>query len=104
MSQWILKTLGPDVPLHFTQFRPMYLIKNLPPTPVSTLEKLRQMAIQEGLHYVYLGNIPGHEGENTYCPKCKNLVIQRVGFEIEKIEIREGKCKFCQTPIPGIWT
>jgi len=104
MAQWILKEIGPDTPLHFSQFHPMYLIKNLPPTPVSTLEKLRQTAIQEGLHYVYLGNIPGHEGENTYCPKCKRIIIQRFGFEIKRIELKGGLCKFCQTRIPGIWS
>lgn len=104
MAQWILKEIGPDTPLHFSQFHPMYLIKNLPPTPVSTLEKLRQTAIQEGLRYVYLGNIPGHEGENTYCPKCKKIIIQRFGFEIKKIEMKGSQCKFCQTPIPGIWS
>ena len=59
----------------------MYLIKNLPPTPVSTLEKLRRIALDEGLHYVYIGNIPGHEGENTFCPKCRKAVIERNGYD-----------------------
>ncbi len=104
MAQWILKEIGPDRPLHFTQFHPMYLIKNLPPTPVSTLEKLRQIALQEGLHYVYLGNVPGHEGENTFCPSCKKMIIRRIGFDIDQIELKGGACKFCQTPIPGIWS
>ena len=103
MARWILKEVGPDTPLHFSQFHPMYLIKNLPPTPVSTLEKLRLIALQEGLHYVYLGNVPGHEGENTYCPGCKKVIIQRFGYEIKKIELKGGACKFCQTRIPGIW-
>ena len=60
MSQWIMKEIGPDVPLHFSRFYPMYLVKNLPPTPVSTLEKAQKIALEEGLHYVYIGNIPGH--------------------------------------------
>jgi len=63
----------------------MYLIKNLPPTPVSTLERLRDIALQEGLHYVYLGNIPGHPGENTYCPNCGQPVIERYGYTIKKL-------------------
>jgi len=103
MARWVNKEIGPDVPVHFTRFFPMYLIKNLPPTPVSTLEKLRQIALQEGLHYVYMGNIPGHEGGNTICPKCRKIVVQRYGFEIEKNALEGGKCPTCQNPIPGIW-
>lgn len=103
MCQWILKETSPDVPLHFSRFYPMYLIKNLPPTPISTLEKARQIAMEEGLHYVYVGNIPGHQAESTFCPKCKNIVIQRIGFQIKQIDLQEGKCKFCDNPIPGIW-
>jgi pyruvate formate lyase activating enzyme len=104
MSRWILEKAGADVPVHFSRFHPMYLVKNLPPTPVSTLEKLRDAALSEGLHYVYLGNIPGHAGENTYCPKCRNAVITRQGYHIERVEIKGGKCKFCANPIPGIWS
>lgn len=103
MCRWIREEIGPDVPLHFSRFHPMYLIKNLPPTPVSTLEKARAVARGEGLHYVYIGNVPGHEGENTYCPRCQNLIIQRVGFAVEKIEMENGQCRFCQNPIPGYW-
>jgi pyruvate formate lyase activating enzyme len=104
MSQWILREIGPEVPFHFTQFHPMYLIKNLPPTPISTLEKLRQTALQEGLHYVYTGNIPGHEGENTYCSKCRMMVIERNGFKIVRNELKEGTCPNCRNRVPGIWT
>lgn len=104
LSQWIMKEIGPDVPIHFTQFRPMYLVKNLPLTPVSTLEKARKIALEEGLHYVYIGNVYGHRAESTFCPNCKNIVIQRVGYEIKKIDITGGKCKHCNTPIPGIWS
>jgi len=104
MCQWIMAEIGPDFPLHFSRFHPMYLIKNLPPTPLSTLEKLWKIAQEQGLHYVYIGNVPGHQAENTYCPKCKNIVIQRVGYDIQKVEIKGGRCKFCNTPIPGIWS
>jgi pyruvate formate lyase activating enzyme len=103
MARWILREVGPDVPLHFTRFSPMYLIKNLPPTPVSTLEKLRRIALDEGLRYVYLGNIPGHEGENTICPKCRATLVRRYGFEIETNVIKGGTCPSCQNPIPGLW-
>lgn len=104
MCRWIMKEIGPDVPLHFSRFHPMYLIKNLPPTPVSTLEKTRAVALEEGLHYVYIGNVPGHAAENTYCPRCRNQVIERMGFQVNKIELRDGSCKICQNPIPGIWS
>lgn len=103
MCQWIIKEIGPDVPLHFSRFHPMYLVKNLPSTPVSTLEELRQIALEEGIHYVYIGNIPGHKAESTFCSKCQNMIVERVGFEIRKIEIQGGTCKFCKNPIPGVW-
>jgi pyruvate formate lyase activating enzyme len=103
MCRWIIKEIGPDVPLHFSRFHPMYLLKNLPPTPLSSLEKARAAALEEGLNYVYVGNVPGHQAENTYCPKCKNMVIQRVGYSIQKMELKYGRCRFCRHPIPGIW-
>ncbi len=104
LCQWIMNEIGPDVPLHFSRFHPMYLLKNLPPTPIPTLERARNIAISEGIHYVYIGNVPGHEGESTYCPYCKNLLVERVGYQIQKINIKHGKCKFCQKSIPGIWS
>jgi pyruvate formate lyase activating enzyme len=98
-----MKEIGPDVPLHFSRFAPMYLVKNLPPTPVSTLEKAHKTALEEGIHHVYIGNVPGHSAESTYCPKCKEMVIKRIGYQINKIELKGGKCKSCNNPIPGIW-
>ncbi len=103
MCRWLLKEIGPDVPVHFSRFHPMYLLKNLPPTPVSTLEKLHSLAKKEGLRYVYIGNIPGHQAESTYCPFCGNLIIERVGYKVGRVELRQGRCRFCQSPIPGIW-
>jgi len=104
MCQWVLREIGPDVPLHFSRFHPMYLMKNLPPTPISTLERARNIAIKEGIHYVYIGNVPGHKAENTYCPNCKNILIKRMGYQIQIINLTNGKCKFCNNPIPGIWS
>lgn len=103
MCQWIMKEIGPDVPLHFSRFVPMYLVKNLPPTPLSTLEKVRKIALEEGINYVYIGNVPGHSAESTYCPNCKKIVIERRGYSIGKIALKEGRCKYCNNPIPGIW-
>ncbi len=103
MSRWIRNEAGQDVPVHFTRFQPMYLIKNLPPTPVSTLEAARRVALEEGLRYVYVGNVPGHESENTYCPGCGKAIIARVGYTIEAVRLKKGNCESCGTRIPGIW-
>ncbi len=104
MSRWIKAELGADVPIHFTRFMPLYLLKNLPPTPVPTLERLKAVADAEGLQYVYVGNVPGHPAENTYCPKCRTLVIERAGFTITQMNLHKGKCPKCQHPIPGVWS
>ncbi len=103
MCLWIKKELGPDTPIHFSRFYPLYKLRTLPPTPVSTLEKAREAALAVGLEYVYVGNIPGHAGESTFCPKCKKMVIQRTGYMVGEINVKAGKCKYCGKPIPGIW-
>jgi len=103
LAQWVKANLGPDVPLHFTQFHPEYLLKNLPITPVPTLERAKAIADAEGLHYVYIGNVPGHPAQNTYCPKCRKMLVERVGFTASQMLIRKNCCPFCQHPIPGIW-
>ena len=103
LAKWIKSEVGPDVPIHFTRFHPLYLLKNLPPTPVETLERAKAIADAEGLHYVYIGNVPGHPAENTYCPKCHRLLVERAGFTITQMHIRKGKCEYCQNEIPGVW-
>ena len=103
LAQWIKVNLGADVPLHFTQYHPEYLLKNLPITPVSTLERAKAIADAEGLHFVYIGNVPGHPAQNTYCPKCRKMIVERVGFVASEMLIKNGKCPFCQQPIPGVW-
>jgi len=104
MCSWIKNEVGADTPLHFSRFYPLYKLRNLPPTPVSTLEKSRQIAMDVGLKFVYIGNVPGHEGERTYCPSCRKLLIGRQGYYIVEVHLNKGKCKFCGQPIPGIWT
>ena len=103
LARWIKAELGVDVPVHFTRFHPDYLLKNLPPTPVKTLERAKAIADAEGLQFVYVGNVPGHPAENTRCPGCKRMVVERAGFTIEALHIEKGKCGFCRRPIPGIW-
>jgi pyruvate formate lyase activating enzyme len=103
LARWMKTNLGADVPVHFTQFHPEYLLKNLPITPVPTLERAKAIADAEGLHYVYIGNVPGHPAQNTYCPKCRRMVVERLGFTASQMLIRKGACPFCSQAIPGIW-
>ena len=104
LVDWISGEIGPDVPVHFTRFHPDYRLLNLPPTPVATLERFRNYAMGKGLHYIYIGNIPGHEGNHTYCPGCGKTVIQRSSFFVEKIHMENGCCKFCGRAIAGVWS
>jgi pyruvate formate lyase activating enzyme len=104
MCLWIKRELGADTPIHFSRFYPLYKLKSLPPTPVSTLDKAREAASSAGLEYVYVGNVPGHAGENTFCPKCKKRIIQRTGYMVGEVNLKDGKCRYCGKPIPGIWT
>jgi len=103
MCLWIKENLGPDVPLHFSRFFPMYKLTSLNPTPLATLEKARQIAMDSGLRYVYIGNLVGNPAENTYCPRCKKLIIERKGYFVLQNKIRDGKCSFCQEEIAGVW-
>ena len=103
MARWVKNEVGDQVPIHFSRFQPLYLVKNLPPTPVSTLEAARDTALGEGLKFVYLGNVPGHPGENTYCPSCQKAVILRTGFKVGDVHLKGGKCIFCGASVQGIW-
>ncbi len=91
------------MPVHFSRFYPSHKMRNLPPTPVETLEEAKKIAEDVGLKFVYIGNVPGHPGENTYCPKCGKLLIERVGYHVLQNNISKGKCKFCNEMIGGIW-
>ncbi|MBN2134997.1 MAG: AmmeMemoRadiSam system radical SAM enzyme [Acidobacteria bacterium] len=104
MAKWIKTNLGPDVPVHFTRFYPTYKIKNLPRTPIKTIETIHDAAKAEGLHYVYSGNMPGHPKGNTYCHSCGELLIKRWGFQVAENNITpQGACPKCKTKIPGYW-
>ena len=103
-AQWVKANLGADVPVHFDRFHPEYLLTNLPDTPVASLERAKAIADAEGLHYVYVGNVPGHPAENTLCPKCGRVIIERTGFTIAQAHLKKGKCAFCGQAIPGVWS
>jgi pyruvate formate lyase activating enzyme len=102
MCRWIVKELGPDVPIHFSRFFPSYKLKNLPPTPLETLTDARKIAMDSGLRYVYIGNIRS-DAENTYCPKCRKVLIQRIGYFVKSNDVQGGKCRFCGMKIAGVW-
>ncbi|MCK4935642.1 MAG: AmmeMemoRadiSam system radical SAM enzyme [Elusimicrobiales bacterium] len=105
MVSWIKNNLGLNVPIFFSRFSPNYKLKNVPITPLKTLEKARNIALKEGLNFVYIGNLSGHPGESTYCPKCKKMLIKRHGYVIlgDLISRNNGKCPYCGTEIPGVW-
>ena len=103
LADWVAGEVGPDVPVHFTRFHPDYQLQNLPPTPVATLERAREIAMKKGIRFAYVGNVPGHPGNNTFCPGCGKTVITRSGFFVSEINLVGGRCKFCQRPIPGVW-
>ena len=103
LVNWILGEIGPDVPVHFTRFHPDYQLLNLPPTPVATLERFRDYSISRGLRFVYVGNVPNHPGNHTYCPQCRKVILQRNSIFVEQVNMAGGKCRFCGKSIPGVW-
>ncbi len=103
LIDWILGEIGPEVPIHFTRFHPDYQLVNLPPTPVATLERARNEAMEKGIRYAYVGNVPDHPGNNTYCPQCGKAVIKRSSIFLAELNIENGRCKFCKKAIAGVW-
>lgn len=103
LAHWVAEELSPDIPLHFSRFFPQYKLANLPPTPVETLVKAREVAMQEGLRFVYVGNVPGDPGNHTYCPECGHAVLVREGFAIREYHLNGDRCEYCSTRIPGVW-
>ncbi|MEE9443460.1 MAG: AmmeMemoRadiSam system radical SAM enzyme [candidate division Zixibacteria bacterium] len=101
LARWIKNYLGVDVPIHLSRFYPQYLLKNLPPTPQTTLDRALSICRAEGLEYVYLGNIPSHKAESTYCPKCGEMLIERRGYRTSVSGMSKNKCKSCGKIIPG---
>lgn len=102
MTKWIKENLGDEVPVHFSRFYPMYKLKNLPPTPIETVIRAWEIAKEEGLKYVYTGNISYPKGEATYCPESGEVAIQRQGYFIISNNLKNGQCPTGEK-IPGIW-
>lgn len=104
IAGWIRTELGEFTPWHVTRFYPYLDLSHLPPTPISTLERTYEIGREEGLKYVYMGNVPGHPFEDTYCHRCGTLVIRRRGFAIAQVDLKPGGyCAQCGTWIPGVW-
>jgi len=103
LAAWIMGEIGPDVPIHFTRFHPDYKMVNLSPTPIATLERARNIAMDKGIRYAFVGNVPGHPGNHTYCPDCGKILIKRSGFFVVENHVVNGQCEFCQTKIAGVW-
>ncbi len=103
MSRWITETLSPDVPLHFSAFHPDYKMRDVPPTPPSTLTRARRIAMDAGLKFVYTGNVHDSEGGSTWCPACGALLIERDWYQIGAWNLRNGHCGECGEPIPGVF-
>jgi len=103
MCKWIVENVGKDCPLHFSRFFPMYKLTGIEPTPKSTLIKAMEIAKNEGIEYVYMGNLFVEKEENTYCPKCGELIIKRAGFSVLENKIKNGKCPKCGKKISGVW-
>jgi pyruvate formate lyase activating enzyme len=103
LAKWMKTNLGVETPVHFTRFYPQYLLKNLPMTPQKTLETAHEVAQAEGLEFVYLGNLPGHPAESTYCPQCGAILIERRGYLISQYNLQGNHCPKCNRVIPGVF-
>jgi pyruvate formate lyase activating enzyme len=103
MCGWLAQNGLDETPLHFSRFMPLYKLTQLPPTPVNILQNAREIAIKEGLKFVYVGNVPGDGNENTLCPKCNKLVVERRGYTILQNNLTNGKCNSCGYAIAGVW-
>ncbi len=100
IAKWVHDNLGEDTPMHFTRFHPMHKMDHVAPTPLSTLEMAHGIAKKEGMKFVYLGNVGGHKYENTFCPRCDSLLIDRAGFSVGEVRVKDGKCTRCGEGIP----
>jgi len=103
LCRWLVQHLGRETPLHFSRFSPQFQMKNLPPTPAETLDRAKEIAQSEGLHYVYIGNIIRPGAEDTFCSACGKRLVQRYGFQVLENRIQSGRCPDCDTEVYGIW-
>ncbi|MDP4240056.1 MAG: AmmeMemoRadiSam system radical SAM enzyme [Bacteroidota bacterium] len=103
MCDWLVGNGFEDTPLHFSRFFPTYKLSELSPTSETVLIRAKEIAMKSGLKYIYIGNIPGLHDENTRCPACKRMLVERSGFVVKRNLIRHGLCGFCREPVAGVW-
>ena len=103
IARWIRESLGPETPWHVTRFFPYLELSHLPPTPIPTLRRAREIGREEGLDFVYLGNVAEPGGEDTKCPECGAMAVERDGYQVQAVNVREGACARCGHPL-GIVT
>ena len=104
LTAWFLEKLGPEVPLHFSAFHPDYKMTDVPATPAGTLQRARRIAMDAGLHYVYVGNVHDTEGDSTYCPGCGKRVIERDWYRLGEWNLVDrGHCASCGHEIAGVF-
>ena len=103
LCRWVKGNLGGETPLHFSGFYPQHKMRHLPSTSLKTLEMAREIAMEEGLNFVYIGNVQSKQGENTYCPDCGRLLIERVRYIIKQNLLKDGRCPDCGKEIYGVW-
>ena len=104
MTQWVVEHLGPDVPMHFTAFHPDWKMMDTPPTPPATLTRAREIALRNGVHYAYTGNVHDQTGGSTYCHQCGEVLIGRDWYVLEQWNLTaDGCCKFCHTQCAGVF-
>jgi pyruvate formate lyase activating enzyme len=104
MTRWVVDSLGPDVPMHFTAFHPDFKMRDRPPTPPSTLTRARRIATENGVRYAYTGNVHDPEGDSTYCPGCGECVIERDWYVLGAYRLTDaGRCRGCDTPVAGLF-
>lgn len=98
-----LANLDPYIPWHISRFHPTYRLMNIPPTSAETIRRAREYGYEAGLKYVYTGNLPGDNGENTFCHECGEILIERYGFYVTQNKIENNRCPNCNAEIPGVW-
>jgi pyruvate formate lyase activating enzyme len=103
LAMFIAGSLGPETPWHISRFHPTYKLLDRPPTPLETLLSARAIGLKCGLKHVYMGNVPGEGGENTFCHNCGKALIERIGFYVGKNEVDKGACPDCGARINGVW-
>ena len=103
LAQFLAEALGPETPWHISRFHPTYRMTDRPVTPLETLNRARDIGMAAGLRYVYVGNVPGGGGENTFCPDCGNIVINRFHYRSRTNLIDTNHCAYCHQVIDGIF-